>query len=48
MHFDLTDLHLFLHTVECGSITAGAQRSNLSLPAASARIRAMELSLIHI
>ncbi len=45
MHFDLTDLHLFLHTVECGSITAGAQRSNLSLPAASARIRAMESSL---
>jgi len=45
MHFDLIDLRLFLHTVECGNITAGAQRSHLSLPAASARIRAMEHSL---
>lgn len=45
MHFDLIDLRLFLHTVECGNITAGAQRSHLSLPAASARIRAMESSL---
>lgn len=45
MHFDLTDLRLFLHTVECGNITAGARRSHLSLPAASARIRAMESSL---
>ena len=42
MYFDLIDLRLFLHTVECGNITAGAQRSHLSLPAASARIRAME------
>lgn len=45
MHFDLIDLRLFLHTVECGNITAGARRSHLSLPAASARIRAMESSL---
>lgn len=45
MHFDLTDLKLFQHTLECGNITAGAQRSHLSLPAASARIRAMEASL---
>lgn len=45
MHFDLTDLSLFQHVLECGSITAGAQRSHLSLPAASARIRAMESSL---
>lgn len=45
MHFDLIDLRLFQHTLECGSITAGAQRSHLSLPAASARIRAMEASL---
>lgn len=45
MHFDLIDLRLFLHSVECGNITAGAQRSHLSLPAASARIRAMESSL---
>ncbi|MFJ2985157.1 MULTISPECIES: LysR family transcriptional regulator [unclassified Pseudomonas] len=45
MHFDLIDLALFQHTLECGNITAGAQRSHLSLPAASARIRAMEASL---
>lgn len=45
MHFDLIDLTLFQHTLECGNITAGAQRSHLSLPAASARIRAMEASL---
>lgn len=45
MHFDLIDLRLFQHTLECGNITAGAQRSHLSLPAASARIRAMESSL---
>ncbi|MEN8642807.1 LysR family transcriptional regulator [Pseudomonas sichuanensis] len=45
MHFDLTDLALFQHTLECGNITAGARRSHLSLPAASARIRAMETSL---
>lgn len=45
MHFDLIDLTLFQHTLECGNITAGARRSHLSLPAASARIRAMEASL---
>lgn len=45
MHFDLIDLRLFQHTLDCGNITAGAQRSHLSLPAASARIRAMESSL---
>ncbi|MHC6227536.1 LysR family transcriptional regulator [Pseudomonas sp. X10] len=45
MHFDLIDLKLFQHTLECGNITAGARRSHLSLPAASARIRAMEASL---
>ncbi|MFD2980220.1 LysR family transcriptional regulator, partial [Klebsiella pneumoniae] len=42
MHFDLIDLRLFQHTLECGNITAGASRSHLSLAAASARIRAME------
>lgn len=45
MHFDLIDLTLFQHTLECGNITAGARHSHLSLPAASARIRAMEASL---
>ena len=45
MHFDLTDLHLYLNILDTGNITAGAARSHLSLAAASARIRAMEASL---
>lgn len=45
MHFDLTDLRLYLHILDSGNITAGAGRSHLSLAAASARIRAMEASL---
>ncbi|MEE4667417.1 LysR family transcriptional regulator [Pseudomonas alliivorans] len=45
MHFDLTDLRLFQHVIETGSITAAATRSHLSLPSASARVRAMEASL---
>jgi len=45
MRFDLVDLRLFLNVVEAGSITAGAARSHLSLPSASARIRGMEDSL---
>ncbi len=42
MHFDLTDLRLFLHVAEAGSITAGAVRSGLALASASARVRGME------
>lgn len=42
MRFDLTDLRLFLHVAEAGSLTAGAARANLALPSASERIRAME------
>ncbi|MDZ5433325.1 LysR substrate-binding domain-containing protein [Pseudomonas fluorescens] len=45
MHFDLTDLRLYLNILDTGNITAGAARSHLSLAAASARIRAMETSL---
>ncbi|WP_053145711.1 LysR family transcriptional regulator [Pseudomonas sp. P97.38] len=45
MHFDLTDLRLYLNTLDTGNITAGAARSHLSLAAASARVRAMEASL---
>ena len=45
MHFDLTDLRLFLHVVEAASITHGAGRAHLALASASARIRAMEESL---
>lgn len=45
MRFDLVDLGLFRHVVEAGSITHGAERANLALAAASARIKAMEISL---
>jgi len=44
MRFDFTDLSLFRHVVEAGSITHGAERSNLALAAASTRIRKMELA----
>jgi molybdate transport repressor ModE-like protein len=40
--FDLVDLQLFLHIAEEASITHGARRSNMSLAAASERVRAME------
>ena len=43
MRFDFTDLNLFRHIVEAGSITHGAARANLALAAASTRIRKMEL-----
>jgi DNA-binding transcriptional LysR family regulator len=44
MRFDFTDLNLFRHIVEAGSITHGAERANLALAAASTRIRKMELA----
>ena len=45
MRFDFTDLNLFRHTVEAGSITHGAERAHLALAAASTRIRKMEEAL---
>src|SRR5262245_47064086 len=45
MRFDLTDLSLFRHVVEAGSITHGAERAHLALAAASTRIRNMEAAL---
>src|SRR3954454_11651251 len=45
MRFDLTDLSLFRHVVEAGSITRGADRAHLALAAASTRIRNMEEAL---
>jgi len=45
MRFDLTDLRLFLHVVDAGSITGGAERAHLALAAASTRIRNMEDTL---
>lgn len=43
--FELSDLRLFLHIVESGSITAGAARAHMALASASARIRNMEDAL---
>ena len=45
MRFDITDLSLFRHVVEAGSITRGAERAHLALAAASTRIRHMEQAL---
>jgi DNA-binding transcriptional LysR family regulator len=45
MRFDLTDLSLFRHVAEAGSITHGAERAHLALAAASTRIRNMEAAL---
>ncbi|MDO5290141.1 MAG: LysR substrate-binding domain-containing protein [Pseudomonadota bacterium] len=42
MHFDLTDLRLFVRCAEEGAITRAAVRQHLSLAAASARIKALE------
>ncbi|WP_029912176.1 LysR family transcriptional regulator [Pelobacter seleniigenes] len=45
MRFDFTDLRLFLHVIDAGSITGGAERAHMALAAASARIRGMEEEL---
>ena len=42
MHFDLTDLRLFVATAEENNLTRAAARQHLSLAAASARIKALE------
>ncbi len=42
MHFDLTDLRLFVAVAELGSLTRAAERQHLSLAAASARIKGLE------
>ncbi len=42
MRFDFTDLRLFLAVADAGSITHGAAEVNLSLAAASERLREME------
>ncbi len=51
MHFDLTDLRLFVLTAEERNLTRAAARQHLSLAAASARIKALEaqtgLSLLY-
>ncbi|UTD30166.1 LysR family transcriptional regulator [Bradyrhizobium sp. WD16] len=45
MHFDLTDLRLFVAIAERGSITAGAAHCALALASASARIKRLEAEL---
>ncbi len=45
MRFDLVDLRLFVHTVEAGTITQGAERSHITLASASERVRGMEAVL---
>jgi DNA-binding transcriptional LysR family regulator len=40
--FELADLRLFVAVVEHGSLTRGAATQHLSLPSASARVRALE------
>ncbi len=42
MHFDLTDLRLFVLTADEGSMTRAAQRHHLSLAASSTRIKSLE------
>jgi DNA-binding transcriptional LysR family regulator len=43
--FDFVDLRLFIHVAELGSLSRGAERSNLSLAAASTRIKNLEINL---
>lgn len=43
MHFDLTDLRLFVLAADEGSLTRAAQRQHLSLAASSTRIKALEV-----
>lgn len=45
MRFDLTDLRLFLHIHDTGTITAGARRAHMTAASASERIRGMEDTL---
>ncbi len=42
MHFDLTDLRLFVLAADEGSLTRAAQRQHLSLAASSTRIKSIE------
>jgi DNA-binding transcriptional LysR family regulator len=45
LHFDLVDLRLIVNVAACNSLTGGAQRSCISLPAASTRIKHLEASI---
>ena len=45
MHFDLTDMQLMVNVASAHSMTKGAERSFLSLPAASNRVKNLETHL---
>lgn len=45
LQFDLVDMRLFVNIADCNSLTRGAERSHLSLPAASVRIKNLEESI---
>src|SRR5690349_8045342 len=45
MHFDLTDLRLAVAIAEANSLTRGAERCHLSVPAVSVRIKNLEETL---
>jgi DNA-binding transcriptional LysR family regulator len=45
MHFDLTDLRIFVATAEAGNLTHAARRQHIAVGAASARIRALEAAV---
>src|SRR2546429_2685882 len=42
MRFDLTDLQLFVHILDCGTLTAAAGRAHMTLASASERVRSEE------
>ena len=42
LHFDLTDLQLIVHIGDWHNLTRGAEKSHLSLPAASTRVKNLE------
>lgn len=45
MHFDLTDLRLFVNVVEAGTLTGGAATTCMTLASASERVRGLEAEL---
>jgi len=45
IHFDLTDMQLLVNIIDARSLTRGSERSHLSLPAASNRVKNMEMHL---
>ena len=45
MHFDLSDLRVFVHIAELGNLTRGARRASISPAAASSRIKSLEAEL---